>query len=447
MEPKILQRSDHRVSRKNISKNALTVLYRLNEKGYKAYLAGGCVRDLMLGFQPKDFDVVTDATPQQIKRCFRNCRLIGRRFRLAHVMFHDEIIEVATFRAPTDAILDDEGDEENENEKDHKNGNRDVVVNEETGVVMRDNEYGTPKEDAFRRDFTVNALFYSIEDFSIIDYVGGLEDLEKKVVHCIGDPDVRYQEDPVRMIRAIRFASTLNLNIEENTYQSIERQCTHMTHASHARMYEEILKFFYSGAMEKAFDYWLKTGLFDIMFPGLADWYREHATDADKHWMQMGLQQLDKWKANKVKASQELAYALLLTPYIRSVWEDLNQSGEKSVRSNCMDAVFQVQKVLATRILIPKRISFRIFDLIFNQTRFEDRSSEQRITRFISRPFFRDALVLFKFDALATHTPQTELIEAWTKDLKKAPPPQERKERPHTQGRRRGGNQRRRRRN
>jgi len=310
------------------------------------------------------------------------------------------------------------------------------VVNEETGVVRRDNEYGTPEEDAFRRDFTINSLFYDIEDFSIIDYSGGLSDLKARIVRCIGDPEQRYQEDPVRMIRAVRFASTLDLDIEKKTYAGILSQCGQMAHASHARMYEEILKFMYSGAMEKAFSLWMETGLFDVMFPGYCDWYREQATDSDKQWLCKALQQLDKWKTHNVKASQELAYTLLLAPWIRSVWREKETTGDLSPRDACMDSVFEVQKCLNDRILIPKRIAFRIFDLLFNQKRFEDRRSEQRISRFLQRPFFRDALVLFKFDALALEQPQPDLIAAWSQDLKKAPPPRERSGRPQSHGRR-----------
>jgi poly(A) polymerase len=434
MEPTILQRSDHCVSRKHISRNALQVLYRLNEKGYKGYLAGGCVRDLLLGKSPKDFDVATDATPQQVKRCFRNCRLIGRRFRLAHVMFRDEIIEVATFRAPVDPAPEEEEAEDGDSHR--EKGKKFIQLNED-GVVIRDNEYGTPEEDAFRRDFTINALFYDIEDFSIIDYVGGLKDIEEKVVHCIGDPDQRYQEDPVRMIRAVRFATTLDLDIEDNTYQAILREREHMTHASNARMYEEILKFFYSGGMEKAFDVWCETELLDVMFPGFADWFRNRAGDDAKKWHRMALEQLDKWKAHDIKASPELAYALFLTPFIYQVRDEIKAEGDHSPRSALMEAVQQVQQVLMPRILIPKRTAFKIFDLLQSQRRFTDRRNESRITRFLSRPYFRDALVLFKFDALATERPQTDLIDAWTRDLKKAPPPQEKKERPHPQRRRR----------
>jgi len=239
------------------------------------------------------------------------------------------------------------------------------------------------------------------------------------------------------MIRAVRFASTLDLKIEDNTYQAILREREHMMHASNARMYEEILKFFYSGAMEKAFASWCDTELLDIMFPGVSDWYRNQASESELHWHAKALEQLDKWKAHDIKASPELAYALFLTPYILHVRDACKQEKDLSPRAALMEAVQQVQQVLMPRILIPKRTAFKIFDLLQSQRRFSDRRSEQRITRFLHRPYFRDALVLFKFDALATDRPQADLIQAWTEDLKKAPPPEEKKNRPHHPKRRR----------
>jgi len=461
MEPTILQRNDHNVSRKDISQAALKVLYRLHERGYKAYLAGGCVRDLLLGKHPKDFDVVTDATPNEVRRCFSHCRLIGRRFRLAHVIFGDEVIEVATFRAASAA--DDAPDEEEEiDESDasdvsdlseqtdpsdladqtdltdpseeadppprahrQRGSDRDSMVNEETGVVLRDNVFGTPEEDAFRRDFTINALFYNIADFSIIDYVGGLKDIEKKVVHAIGDPDLRYQEDPVRMIRALRFASTLGIDIEENTYEAILRQRDHLAHASHARMYEEILKFFYSGSMNDAFDQWCETGLLDVMFPGFALWVRETSTEADIAWLRVALQQMDKWKSHKVKASQELLYTLFLAPYIRAKAAETAEADPS--QDALLNALQTIQEQLAARILIPRRILFRMNDILKAQDRFGDRRNDDRVQRFVRRPFFRDALVFFKLDMLALGENQADLIAAWSRDLAKAPPPDPRR--------------------
>src|SRR5690606_38353063 len=201
--PRIIPRAEHCVSRKQISASALRVLYRLREGGFSAHLVGGAVRDLLLGGSPKDFDVATDATPEQVKHLFRNCRLIGRRFRLAHVMFGREIIEVATFRANVD---DGTGDRELDN-----------------GRLVRDNVYGTIEEDAVRRDFTANALYYSIEDFSVVDYVGGYEDVRRRVLRLIGEPEARYREDPVRMLRAVRLAAKLDFQIDHDAASAIPR--------------------------------------------------------------------------------------------------------------------------------------------------------------------------------------------------------------------------------
>jgi len=235
MDPVVLKRSDHTVSRKNISSAAAKVLYHLKDEGYTAYLAGGGVRDLLLHRNPKDFDVATNATPEQIRKIFKNCRLIGRRFRLAHILFRGEIIETSTFRAP----VPEEPDEGTHCENTLRVG--------ETGMVMRDNIFGTPEEDALRRDFTINALFYNIADFSVIDFAGGLDDLEKKIIRVIGDPDKRFAEDPVRMIRAARFAGTLEFNIEPAAYESICRNNQLLANAAPSRMYEEVQKLFFCG--------------------------------------------------------------------------------------------------------------------------------------------------------------------------------------------------------
>lgn len=193
-KPIIVPRSDHNLSRREISKMALKVLYRLHDAGFQAYLVGGGVRDVLLGRHPKDFDLVTDARPEQISALFRNSRMIGRRFRLVHVHFGGHIVEVATFRAqhPIEKELDPT-----------------LSRHAEDGMIIRDNIYGSFEEDVWRRDFTVNALYYNIADYSLIDYVGGLSDLKHKVIRIIGDPNARYREDPVRMLRAIRFAAKL----------------------------------------------------------------------------------------------------------------------------------------------------------------------------------------------------------------------------------------------
>jgi poly(A) polymerase len=226
--PTILPRSAHNISRSQIDENTLKVLYRLHRSGFKAYLVGGSVRDLLLGRAPKDFDIGTDATPQQVKKLFRNCFLVGRRFRLAHVRFgRDEVIEVATFRRqPHAAELPEDPEEHN---------------------FFVQNQFGTPREDAFRRDFTINALFYNIADFSIIDYVGGLKDLENRHLRVIGDPRTRFDEDPVRMLRALEFSARLDFSLDAETLAEMTRQAPLLADAAPARVREKLIQFFRLG--------------------------------------------------------------------------------------------------------------------------------------------------------------------------------------------------------
>ena len=252
-----------------ISPNVLKILYRLKDNGHIAYLVGGGVRDLLLGREPKDFDVATDATPGRIKKLFRNCRLVGRRFRLAHLHFTNEIVEVSTFR----------GSPSNEPEEDVvtsipecKDVRQPRRLVSEDGLVLRDNVFGSPADDAHRRDFTVNALAYTISDFSIIDFVGGMEDLERGVIRTIGDPSVRFTEDPVRMLRAVRFAALLGFTFEEKTWQALLENAPGITRATPPRLYEEILKLFLSGEGEATYQLMRLGGLFAPLFPGLDEW-------------------------------------------------------------------------------------------------------------------------------------------------------------------------------
>ncbi len=224
-EPIILSRSEHSISRKQIDDETLKVMYRLAHSGFKAYLVGGGVRDLLLGRTPKDFDVGTDATPNQVKKLFRNCFLVGRRFRLAHVRFgKDKVVEVATFRrlATADDLPEHPGDQ----------------------FLFAENVFGTPREDAFRRDFTINALFYDIETFSIIDYVGGLADLGERRLRVIGDPLVRFTEDPVRMLRALEFAARLDFSLDEAVREAIYLRAPLIAEAAPARIREELQELF-----------------------------------------------------------------------------------------------------------------------------------------------------------------------------------------------------------
>ncbi|MGH8595068.1 MAG: polynucleotide adenylyltransferase PcnB, partial [Gammaproteobacteria bacterium] len=248
IEPIRIPRGEHPISRTDISPGPLKVLYTLKDAGYEAYMVGGGVRDLLLGRQPKDFDVATDALPEQVRELFRNCRLIGRRFRLAHVQFGSEIIEVATFRAAHD-------------------GDSTSAAMSDAGRILRDNVYGTLEEDVWRRDFTVNALYYDIADFSLVDYVGGVEDLKTGRLRLIGDPETRYREDPVRMLRAIRFATKLGLVIDPATLAPIARLRHLLEEIAPARLFDELLKLFHGGVARKTFESLREHGLFHCLCP------------------------------------------------------------------------------------------------------------------------------------------------------------------------------------
>ncbi len=244
-EPVIVPRAEHPISRRDIDADALKVLYRLHESGYAAYLVGGSVRDLLLGRRPKDFDIGTSAHPYQVKKLFRNCWIIGRRFRLAHVRFGMKAIEVATFRKNIPA--GSEGEPAEALPPPHSSAEAADLL------IKHDNTFGTPEEDAFRRDFTINALFYDVATFSIIDYVGGLQDLKDGLIRCIGDPNERFQEDPVRMLRAIVMASRLGFRIDEPVVKAIATHRRLMATAAPARLIEEYYKILRSGAAEATF--------------------------------------------------------------------------------------------------------------------------------------------------------------------------------------------------
>ena len=265
--PIVLPRSEHTISRRDIDSDALKVLYRLRENGFVAYLVGGSVRDLLLGRRPKDFDIGTTAHPYEIKKLFRNCWIIGRRFRLAHVKFGPKTIEVATFRRQiTDAPPGTEPAGPADVPAEHTS-----AAGENATVIHHDNTYGTPEEDAFRRDFTVNGLFYDIADFSVIDYVGGLDDLRRRVIRSIGDPNVRFVEDPVRMLRAVVMASRLDFQLDPDVIAAIERHRELIRAASPARMIEEYYKILRSGAAAKTFHALDETGLLELVTPELSN--------------------------------------------------------------------------------------------------------------------------------------------------------------------------------
>ena len=289
MEPTVVPRSEHAISRRQIEPEALKVLYRLRQFGHAAYLVGGSVRDLLLGRPPKDFDIGTSAHPYQVKRLFRNCWIIGRRFRLAHIKFGAKTIEVATFRRQvSEAAEPDPGPARPARHSGAEVDAKTKTPATQTGVHMRDghhrhgwphagrllihrdNTFGTAEEDAFRRDFTINALFYDIATFSVIDYVGGLQDLEARLIRCIGDPDERFLEDPVRMLRALAFGARLGFRIDSPTHEAIGRHRAAITQAAPARLLDELYKILRSGAAERTFYRLFEVGLLKHISPELA---------------------------------------------------------------------------------------------------------------------------------------------------------------------------------
>jgi poly(A) polymerase len=283
--PRIIARADHNISRSNISGNALRVLYRLKEAGYQAFLVGGCVRDVMLGRHPKDFDVATNALPDEVRRLFRNSRLVGRRFRLAHIVFGREVIEVATFRAatapsPSEEPVPEADPEEGEAPELDEESELDALDNERVldthGRLLRDNVYGSIEEDVWRRDFTVNALYYNIADFSLWDYVGGAEDLAAHRLRMIGDPEARYREDPVRMLRAARFEAKLGFALEPSTAEPIARLRGLLAGVPAARLFDETLKLFLTGHGEASLQVLRRRELLEVLFPAIERYLAKH---------------------------------------------------------------------------------------------------------------------------------------------------------------------------
>jgi poly(A) polymerase len=313
VEPTILPRSSHTISRRDIDPDALKVLYRLHEQNYVAYLVGGSVRDLLLGRRPKDFDIGTSAHPHQVKKIFRNCWIIGRRFRLAHVKFGSKTIEVATFRrqvqaseltpeeeaalaTPADVVAPDEALPP---EPDVAHTPRRRATDH---LIQRDNTYGTPKEDAFRRDFTVNALFYDIGTFSVIDYVDGLRDLDARLIRCIGDPEIRFREDPVRMLRAVVLAARLQFTIDEPVLDAIAAHRHEIAKSAPARLLEEYYKILRSGHAEDAFRQLAATKLLKEISPELA-------AGPEALWHSIAM--LDHYRARFQGAPESLTNAIL----------------------------------------------------------------------------------------------------------------------------------------
>jgi poly(A) polymerase len=390
-KPQIIPRSEHGVSRSEISENALKVLYRLKNAGYLAYLVGGGVRDILLGLKPKDFDVATDAHPEQVRELFRNCRLIGRRFRLAHVHFGREIIEVSTFRASHNDALDGEG-------------------HEEDGRIIRDNVYGKLDDDVWRRDFTVNALYYNIEDYSIVDYVGGLKDIKNRQLRLIGIPEDRYQEDPVRMLRAIRFATKLGFSIHPVSEQPIRDLAPLLEEIPEARLFEEFLKLFMSGQSAKTYQQLREYGLFAMLFPQTEE-FLNRGDEFIHKLLSSAFRNTDTRLAEDKPVTPAFLLAALLWVPVRNLANDHESNGlsEMDAIHLASDAVISHQ-IRSTSM--PRRFTHMARDIWSLQVRLKNIRGKRPL-RLLTHQRFRAAYDFLLLRAEAGEDVQ-ELASWWT---------------------------------
>ncbi|MEW6353365.1 MAG: polynucleotide adenylyltransferase PcnB [Pseudomonadota bacterium] len=378
------------MSHAQVSENALRVINRLHNAGYEAYLVGGCVRDLLLGRVPKDFDVATNAYPEQVEQLFRNCRLIGRRFRLAHVRFGREIVEVATFR-----------------------GNHSEAGIGEDGRIMRDNVYGgTLEEDAWRRDFTVNALYYNVYDSTVIDHTGGLDDLQAGILRLMGDPAQRYREDPVRMLRAVRFAAKLGFRIHPESEAPLAELGVLLENVPPARLFEEILKLFMGGYAVQTYHLLRHYGLFKYLFP-----QTEVALEHERGTPSLLLQALantDARIAEDKPVTPAFLFAALLWEPLRLLAEDLRaQEREMGEIQALQVAGEMVVARQVKRIALPKRFSVPMREIWAMQPRLRQRSGKRPL-RLLEHPRFRAAYDFLLLRAAAGEQDLQELCDWWT---------------------------------
>ncbi|NAW77432.1 polynucleotide adenylyltransferase PcnB [Vibrio sp. V33_P6A3T137] len=359
LELNVITRQEHNISRQLISENALKVLYRLHGAGFDAYLVGGGVRDLLLNHTPKDFDIATNATPEQIRQLFRNCRLIGRRFRLAHIMFGRDVIEVATFRGH------------------HQEINQHIAAQSEAGMLLRDNVYGTIDEDAERRDFTVNAMYYNIADYSIHDYAGGIEDLDDKLIRLIGDPQTRYREDPVRMLRAIRFAVKLDFDIEEDTAAPIETLAPLLKEIPSARLYEESLKMLQSGHGLETYHLMREYNLFQQLFPQVAEYFTEDYSSQTEQMLDLVLDSTDLRIEEGKRINPAFMFAAFLWYPMVTIAEQLMASKALNFYDAVMEASNDILDQVVKSIAIPRRHTTTIREIWQMQLRLPRRNGKR----------------------------------------------------------------------
>lgn len=378
----IVKRDGHSISRRDISPAALKVLYRLGDAGYQAFLVGGGVRDLLLGGHPKDFDISTNATPEQVKAVFRNARIIGRRFKIVHVRFGREIIEVTTFRAhhDTQPLAEDQ---------DRKSIKHLDSAHAASGMILRDNVYGKIDEDAMRRDFSVNAIYYTTNGFALLDFVDGLADIEARLIRMIGNPEQRYREDPVRLLRAVRLASKLGFNIEANTKAPIKALAPLLASISSARLFDETVKLFTTGKAHHTFSMLREYDLADYLFkPAIAA--LDQAKPAHARLLEKAMENTDKRLAQGKSITPAFMYAALLWPALQQQLSQLHTHSGKPPMPILQQAASQVIMEQIQFTAIPKRLTAMMREIWELQWRMTPRSAKQ-IESVYTHPKFRAA--------------------------------------------------------
>ncbi len=373
LAPTIIPRDEHSISRKYISDGALKVMSRLRAAGFQGFLVGGSVRDLLLGKRPKDFDIATDARPEQVRELFRNSRIIGRRFKIVHVRFGPEIIEVTTFRGRHSAPDDEDAAPQAQSAR------------SESGMLLRDNVYGSLEEDAERRDFTVNALYYTSENFALYDFANGLADLKSRTIRIIGDAETRYREDPVRMLRAVRFAAKLNFTIEPNTAAPIHRLADSLRDVSPARMFDEILKLLMAGAGADTLALMQEFGLFQTLFPDTAQALEDDPNC--EQLLRLALRNTDQRIQQQKPVTPAFLYAALLWPALQRRFNYLQNEGVPESLAIQQAATSVIERQLQT-IAIPKRFSLPMREIWEIQWRLP-RRSPQRVANLLENPRLR----------------------------------------------------------
>jgi len=397
MEARIIPRSEHPISRRQIDPDALKVLYRLHRHGRIAYLVGGGVRDLLLGRVPKDFDVVTDAHPGEVKKLFRNSWIVGRRFRLVHVVFGRDrnVVEVATFRAKSDIEPPVPAPEKPVPQPD---GGPDRRL-----LVTWENTFGVPEDDARRRDLSINGLFYDIADYSIIDFVGGLEDLNRRLIRTIGDPDVRFQEDPVRMMRAVKFAARLSFSIEKKTLAAMSRHAAAITLSAPPRVLEEIYRLLASGCAVESFHLLQSTGLLQHLIPELST---EAARKGGPFWS--GLKELDLLVASDEEVSRPVQMAVLMDVLVRELILAQGPAG-----MSLGDCIQEIIRPIAQRLRMTRADTARVIQMMVAQRRLlRPRGRRFSVKAFVRRGYFLGAFQIMRIHAQVAGQQEDE-VKRW----------------------------------